>query len=230
MNETNTNDARQVPPARETSAATLANALMGILNNMDVALVLVSGDGALRYANRLGLHELTSGGALEFTHGLVRSRQASEQRGLQQAVGEAVRGRYRLMTLGHEGTSVPLSVIPIPAEEDGETPLALLTFGRQSARDMLTLDFYARNHRLTGAETQVLKGLCSGLRPKEIAQQRSVAISTIRSHIGSIRQKTQTASIRDLVNRVASLPPITPAVRGRLPSAPSADRSMSQGQ
>jgi hypothetical protein len=40
-----------------------------------------------------------------------------------------------------------------------------------------------------------------------------VAISTVRSHICSIRQKTQTGSIRELVNRVTVLPPITSVLK-----------------
>ena len=42
---------------------------------------------------------------------------------------------------------------------------------------------------------------------------QAVAISTVRSHICSIRQKTQTGSIRELINRVTVLPPISPALK-----------------
>jgi hypothetical protein len=35
----------------------------------------------------------------------------------------------------------------------------------------------------------------------------------VRSHITSIRTKTQTDSIRELLGRVATLPPITPAMK-----------------
>ena len=59
----------------------------------------------------------------------------------------------------------------------------------------------------------MLQALCNGAKPKEIAHQCSVAISTVRSHICSIRIKTQTANIRELVDRVAVLPPITPAMK-----------------
>jgi DNA-binding CsgD family transcriptional regulator len=58
----------------------------------------------------------------------------------------------------------------------------------------------------------VLKGLCSGQRPRQIAQHAGVAISTVRSHIGNIRIKTETASITELVRIVTVLPPIVPAL------------------
>ena len=63
------------------------------------------------------------------------------------------------------------------------------------------------------AELTVLKRLCRGMRPKEVAREQDVAISTVRSHICSIRTKTQTASIPELIDRVAVLPPITPAMK-----------------
>ena len=75
------------------------------------------------------------------------------------------------------------------------------------------MDIYARSQGLTAAEMSVLKDLCNGMKPKEIARQQGVAISTVRSHICSIRAKTRTGSIRDLVSSVSVLPPITPVVK-----------------
>lgn len=226
-NDTNDRHApAPITPARPASPASLAAAMMRMLDEIDYALVLVGADGTLRYANQLGLHELTSGGALHLTHGLVRTRQVADHAGLQQALGEAVRGRRRLLTLGLDGHAVPLAVVPVPAEQDGEVPMALLLFGKRPATETLALDFYARSHSLTAAETAVLKGLCGGLQPKEIARRQGVAISTVRSHICSIRIKTQTGSIRDLVNRVAALPPITPAMKAQMPTAPLTDEPM----
>lgn len=219
MNDNDMNEARALTPRR---VVTEAARMMRVLDEMDYPLVLVAHDGALRYANQFGLHELTTGGALQLTHGLVRSRLAGEQGALQAAVADAVRGKRRMMTLCHDAGTVPLAVVPVPGEEPGEETLVLLLFGRRPATETLTLDFYARGHGLTGAETQVLKGLCAGLQPKEIARRGNVAISTVRSHICSIRLKTQTASIRELINRVASLPPITPAMKRRPVPSPVA--------
>ena len=120
-------------------------------------------------------------------------------------LGRWVSGEYR----------IPGPAVPTPGDDEddsGET-LALLTFGKRHACETLTIDFFARSQGLTGAEGRVLQALCNGAKPKEIANQCDVAISTVRSHICSIRVKTQTANIRELVDRVAMLPPITPAVK-----------------
>jgi DNA-binding CsgD family transcriptional regulator len=72
---------------------------------------------------------------------------------------------------------------------------------------------FALAHRLTPAETGVLQGLCGGRSPLEIAHAQCVAISTVRTQISSIRAKTGADSIRDLVQQVATLPPLVSALR-----------------
>ena len=74
-----------------------------------------------------------------------------------------------------------------------------------------TLPLFAQAHLLTMAESAVLRGLCSGSRPAEIAERTGVAISTVRTHIGNIRAKTGSQSVRDLIRMVTVLPPIVPA-------------------
>jgi DNA-binding CsgD family transcriptional regulator len=59
----------------------------------------------------------------------------------------------------------------------------------------------------------VLEHLCGGVRPTEIAQRQGVAVSTVRTQIGSIRAKTGATSIRELVRQVAVLPPLVGALR-----------------
>jgi DNA-binding CsgD family transcriptional regulator len=72
---------------------------------------------------------------------------------------------------------------------------------------------------LTPAETRVLELLCAGVRPTEIAGRAGVAVSTVRTQIGSIRAKTGAASIRELVRQVAVLPPLVGALRNGFAAA-----------
>jgi len=62
-------------------------------------------------------------------------------------------------------------------------------------------------------ETLVLKSLCRGARPAEIARSQNVALSTVRTHVGSIRSKTSVPSIGALVRTVSMLPPLVSALR-----------------
>jgi DNA-binding CsgD family transcriptional regulator len=190
-----------------------AGLLMRVLDEIDHGMVLVDAGGAMRYANQLGHHELLGDGPLVLARGRVLGRQASDQSVLHVALFDAQRGRRTLFSVGHNGRSVSIAAVPMPSDEHTGDTLVLLVFGKRPAAETLTVDFFARSHDLTNAETQVLKRICSGMKPKEIAIENCVAISTVRSHICNIRVKTQTASIRELVNRVAVLPPITPAVK-----------------
>ena len=78
----------------------------------------------------------------------------------------------------------------------------------------LSAQWFARHHGLTLAETHVLEALCTGARPAEVAATKGVALSTVRSHISSLRAKTGAPSIRDLVRQVAVLPPLVSALKG----------------
>jgi DNA-binding CsgD family transcriptional regulator len=199
-------------------AAAHAAMLMRVLDEIDYGMLLVSAHGALRYANQLALGEVLSSGPLSLASGQIRARHGSDQAALQLALTDAMRGRRRLITLGHNGSAVSVAVLPLPRGDEAEQSeaLALLVFGKRHSCEALTVDFYARAHGLTGAEARVLQALCHGAQPKEIARTQGVAISTVRSHIGSVRQKTRTGSIRELINRVTVLPPITPVLKAAL--------------
>ena len=119
---------------------------------------------------------------------------------MHEALADAVHGRRRLITLWRPGLTASVAVLPLPCGEAGTSePVALLVFGKRRHCEALTIDFYARSNGLTGAESRVLHGLCRGERPKDIAREAGVASSTVRTHVGSIRQKTQTASIGELI-------------------------------
>ena len=75
------------------------------------------------------------------------------------------------------------------------------------------LGFFARSHGLTATEEHVLGILCQGHSAPDIAVQMKVAVSTVRSHVRSLCAKTRSSGVRELVNRVAVLPPVAPALR-----------------
>lgn len=78
--------------------------------------------------------------------------------------------------------------------------------GRQQLCNALVLQWFAQCHELTAAESNVLRHLCEGFEPSEIAARHGVALSTVRSQIGSIRIKTGQDSIRALLHMLGRLP------------------------
>jgi len=198
------------PERRRTSSA-MAHWLTLMLDEMDHGLLLVDAGGSLRHANQLGWQALQDGDCLRVSQGRVHPQHADELSPFLAALISACTGRRRMLNLSRPAGAMPVAFVPLPVPDD--EGMAMLVLGKRRRCEMLTLDFFARTHGLTAAESKVLAGLCEGLRPKEVAREAGVAVSTVRSQISSIRTKTQTSSIGDLLNRVAVLPPITSAMK-----------------
>lgn len=76
--------------------------------------------------------------------------------------------------------------------------------GKRSRADSIRA--FAATHRLTDAETRVLALLTCGMSPKEIAEQRGLAIHTVRAHLAHIFQKTGCTNQVKLVTQVLNTP------------------------
>ena len=83
-----------------------------------------------------------------------------------------------------------------------------MIIGKRQACEELSRDAFARQHALTLAEARVLKQLCEGERPSDIAPTLGVQLSTVRTQISSIRAKTGTRDIAQVVRHVGRLPPL----------------------
>ncbi len=202
---------------RRRATASGSSLLMRMLDEIDYGLMLVAADGQLRYANRLALLELAAGGPLRLAGGLLCVQPEGEPGRLRAALADAARGLRTLVKLGHKASTLLLAVIPMDGEiEPSDPPTSLLVFSKREACAELTLAFYARSNGLTATESTVLLQLSQGLKPKDIAQGHRVDLSTVRTQISSIRTKTHTASIRELIARVASLPPFASALKSTL--------------
>lgn len=204
-------------PERRTRPAPITRWLARMLDEMDHGMLLVTPGGALRHANQAARQELALGGSLAWASGAVHAARREQQGILLQALADTGRGRRCLLGLGEPGQALSVAVVPLGDDGPEGEALVLLVLGKRQSCETLTIDFFARTQGLTAAEARVLQALCDGLRPKEVARRCDVAVSTIRTQISSIRNKTQTASIRDLVSRVTALPPITPAMKTLLP-------------
>jgi DNA-binding CsgD family transcriptional regulator len=185
--------------------------LAGVLDEFDVGVLVLDGDGQLRHANRRARHELTADHPLQLLAGRIRAREAGDVAPLHQALqGALAQGRRRLLTLDRDGEALAVAVLPV-AEHPG---LAMIMLGRRQLGDRCMLQWFASQHGLTPSEQRVLEALAEGHAPHEIADQQRVGIATVRTHIGSLRAKVGAPSIRALLHRMASLPPTAQ----RLPS------------
>lgn len=203
-------------PGRETPHPSIW--MLGMLDEIDYGMLLVSADAQVSYLNHAARLELDGEHPLQLLGSTLRAHRAQDVAPLYDALAAAQRGLRRLVTLGEGTQRVCVSVVPLPGPTaSGHTDPAratLLVLGKRQVCEQLSVQGYARSVGLTPAETRVLEQLCAGARPGDVAARAGVAVSTVRTQIGSIRTKTGAGSIRELVRQVAVLPPLVGALRG----------------
>lgn len=199
--------------ARPTGAGTTAgdgpeigvtwDLLSRALDEVDYGVAIVRDDGRLLHMNRRAREQLHGDGALQACAGRLQARDAGDRSALFSALQDVtVRGLRRMLSLGPaDGRAF---AVLVPAERGSA---ALLT-ARHEVCGELPVACFARRHGLTSAEARVLTELARGATPTQIARTQGVKLSTVRTQIGSLRDKTGCKSITALVHRVATLPPM----------------------
>lgn len=180
------------------------------LEEIDYGLILVNPEGVVQYANHLARHELARNAFLRAEHGRVTSQSPLQAEELARGIRLAARGRRQMLSLRHGKDSLAVACVPLFQPDEGESASVLLMLARRTGAKNLALSFFAREHRLSPTEEAVLRELCDGLDVHEIAHAHGVCESTLRTQVRSLRDKTDSSSIRQLVQRVAALPPVVP--------------------
>lgn len=184
-----------------------------VLDELAYGVAVATGEGELLHANQAARHELDRRRSLGLHNGRLRVRLPDDAKVLQDALAKAVNGKRSLISLGSaEAGRVSLAVVPVRRDPEAGPAHAALLFSRPSVCGSLMLFFFARSHALTSTEENVLAILCQGYSAPQVAEQLHVAVSTVRSHVRSLCAKTRSSGVRELVNRVAMLPPVAPAL------------------
>lgn len=201
--------------------------LHAVLNQVDYGLAVINADTRqLLFANTPARSALqpasTQKTGLCLTDGRLCTRQRAHAEQLTVALARTKAQLRGLLTLADDGDETSVAVMPLSAlttrntapdapanSATGLAPCyALLLFAKQQLCDSTSITLFAHERGLTRAEAQVLEHICRGLRPSEIATHHGVQICTVRSQLRSIRQKTASESVRELVEKVSVLPPL----------------------
>ena len=178
----------------------------------------------------------TQASGLCIKHGFLHARDAQHAESLSTALAKTATRVRGLLRLGGSGSEQSVAVMPLAGfampttagrsrvhddSDDDEYDyvnvknttappchIALLVFAKQQMCDTTMVTLFARESGLTSAEGQVLAQVCKGLRPAQIATHQGVQVSTVRTQLRAIRQKTASDSMRQLVQKVSSLPPL----------------------
>ena len=191
------------------------DAALGLLmmNELAFGVIVATPQGRVVQANQMAHLELARFRVLGVVDRQIRAAQPDDGRALHDALGKAACGKRSLLAMPVAGGGVlSLAVLPLRGEATGKAGHVALIFSRASVCETLMLCFFARTHGLTGTEEHVLGILCQGYSAPEVAAQMNIAVSTVRSHVRSLCAKTQSSGVRELINRVAVLPPVAPAI------------------
>ena len=221
------------PDRRAPAASELGHCMTRMLDEIDYGMVLLTADAQVLYLNHTARLELDGDHPLQMLGSALRAGRPQDVAPLHDALASALRGLRKLVMLGEGAHRVSISVVPLPGGSQGThatndshaaqgghpcqadlRPATLLVLGKRQVCEQLSVQGYARNMRLTPAETRVLELLCTGVRPTQIARQQNVEVSTVRTQLGAIRNKTGADGINDLVRQVAVLPPLLTVLRG----------------
>jgi DNA-binding CsgD family transcriptional regulator len=200
---------------RGAASAACLSWLSAALDELDYGMLLVSRGTHVVHANHAARVELDANHPLQLLGQRLSTKHPRDAPALNNALdAAALRGLRKLLSIGEPKHRVGIAVVPLEAASPTGTAPTLVILGKQRMCEHLSVQGYARSHGLTAAEARVLLALCSGDRPDEVAARLDIAISTVRTQIGSIRSKTGVRSINALLQQVAMLPPIMGALRG----------------
>ncbi len=202
-------------PERRGASSMQHRRMAQMLDTLDYGMLLISETLEVSHVNKAARRDMDAQHPLQCLGGQLHAHLVKDQQPLRDAlVGATQRGLRRLLQLGDERHRISVAVVPLPALGADDQAGAAVLLGKRQVCEELTVEWFARAHGLTMAETTVIKGLCADLTPLEIAARQGVGLATIRTQIGSIRIKTGANSIRALVQQVALLPPLVSALQG----------------
>jgi len=188
--------------------------LAGVLDELDYGVMLLNESGALIHANDAARSLLDRAEVFVLDGARPVPSDHNQRRRWRALLAACAGNERRLDIFVSSRSSLSVAVVPIaPALSSAGSATVLATFGRQRTCEPISLNAFARAHRLSATETRVLASLASGLSPSHIALEHGVSISTVRTQIKQVLAKTAGGSIRELLNQMSRLAPMRERVR-----------------
>lgn len=195
-----THSDQALPAARQPMTLPL---LQAVLDSLPQAVVILDGAGRVAYWNAAARLRLTAGGWTLVDQRLC-APDAADRDTLARALPNACeRGRMQLLALSLKGRPARAALTPVNVQ--GQC-WAVLLLDREALCGSIEMQLFASSNGLTPAETRVLSRLTHGLRPRQIARELGVSLSTVQSQVTALRSKTHTSSVMDLLTHLARLP------------------------
>ncbi|MFU8815319.1 MAG: helix-turn-helix transcriptional regulator [Pseudomonadales bacterium] len=140
-------------------------------------------------------------GILRLRTGRLEAFSANLQSKLAKAIGEAASGAVKEIVLWNR--KLRLRLLPLVRETGTFLPVKLIVLLAESLPDQIVgpAKSASEKYRLTSSEGAIVSLLITGASLKEIAEQRSVSVWTVRTQMKSIFQKMEVRSQREVLAR-----------------------------
>lgn len=194
------------------------SAMEAILTHTAIAVLLLDRNQRIVFANAAAEKLLASGTCLTTIKGTVMSRESRSNRELKKAILEVVARKpdagAEIKIDREQGRPLLATVLPLPAgnqfflDLESRACCAVFVCDPESVQESRS-NLIARIYGLTPAETRVLDSILSGTGLAHAARQIGVSLTTARTHLQRIFDKTGTGRQAELVSLVmTSTPPL----------------------
>lgn len=190
--------------------------LTGILEALSLAVIVCDEECKVRTLTATAAALVTSGRGLRLVEGRICALQPEDTRALHDAVRAAQRDECITespppRTVVVLGESLPLVIDlfalppPQPGNEEMRSPEVLLVARGASGGDHRRASILQAMYGLTAAETEIALRLAEGRKTEVIAQDRGVAVGTVRAQIKTVLAKMGVRRQLELAARMSQL-------------------------
>ena len=210
---------RRVCPRPQVNASSANTVVLRLFDELAYGLIVLDAARRVTHINRAARGALARERCVRVRGRALEAWRERDTKVFNQALETGFSGKRATMKLGEMQGTVQntIMVVPLPGSiSTGALPLSqvghiALVFERSACAESLSIAFYAQNYGLTCGEERVLRALNEDQSVGEVAGSLGTAISTIRTHVNHIREKTGARSLRALVANVRSVPALMPA-------------------
>ncbi len=188
--------------------APTAEVLAQVADALAWPLFVLRPDGFLLHANLAGRDLLRKGRLLHLSpEHRVEPAAARRRPALGEALQTAAARQQRVVLHASAGgAGFTATVTPLPSA--GGSPGPLLLALAQGLAHGADTDEFSSLHGLTTAESRVMRRLALGESCSRAAKALGVKPATVRTQVVSIRRKTGHASVAELLQALAAMPPL----------------------
>jgi len=186
--------------------------VLNALHAYSFGVIICDKAGRVKFVNAAAGMLAAQANDILLSRGQLSAMARSEAFTLARLIRDAATGGAggAIQLTGRDGTISMLGLVtPLPRQTgQSHAGHALVSLRATADRPTLSEAALAAMFRLSPSQAAIALAIFSGKKPEEIALERGVRISTLRSHLAEIFARTGTQSQRDLVRLLAMLPPL----------------------